>query len=1086
MDQVTNKSNNFEINKTQDESGSLQFLDLTGIHWGYLNCWQSVARSKKVKVDKWFTYWVDLCGGTMRLYKDKSLPPDSVNMPPSSSVTGPSPENEQKFAFFGLKDATVDLVSDLNIYPKKLKPVDFTRVFRRHLFQLVFTKLNSTYVFQAPSNSSMLRWVSKIQEAIAITQNEQAASAATDEQIKLANFMLQQRRLNTTDTIKSKKQDTVDLTEVEDEEIKRTSVQNTESTRDPKLVKLQESLKEKKALYDQLCLQEERFLGGETEQEVCGDEVVGTAAQDYYLIPGRIDTFICKGTKMTLFGQLPNKRWRCWIEINDVIQSMNNLITETEHNKRDEKDQNDSNEAIKSSLFDQNKQTFQTTSEKDLSTRRYPIIGAIPASIVKEFNEANNVELDPVTQEKDDGLFMVETPPSISPSEVPEINDESDQDKEVLTAVPYSSHARRSTRKTNSQLSIDSFFFIPKDTDNGNKFANQNQSPIEQRKLSGSFPSLQSSSSSCKEDIRVRFSENAEIADVSDHSVDTKSPETSVGNTSYLSPDNNPNAGVRLRENGFIIKKRLRQKGISIIIGSSSSEDEDSEEEKADERTSKNIEDQLFSPVASEVQERISESKRKPRLSATREFFAEDEDVIKEGGRSSRSSCTLPGKLTANTDLLQQFGLRSASIGNSDADRLFPKFKGPDVKPPRNERRTLKLSKHPDKGFGFYLQTFVFTKSNGGKDRKTFVRYVEEEGPAYMSGLREGDVIVEVDGEEVNNKDHAELVNMIKNSKRELLLVVKFIDALKRADLCIKIKKKKAKLRSRVREYEELLGRENDLQQLSLDEMNSMKRSDSTTSSGIGLSDDSSDNITSSDEQVIIQTSCFEERSPLVFDSVKEIRYADDSNNNNNNARTHITTTFDLLNDFSTELSLKEERKSKAVHRSRSFSGSFSKKEQDKSSPKDDERSSKDDGFITGVPSLTKSRPPAKIVSNRNSFSTADNPQNFQSTKPLDNHERIFHNPASNHPSATRTRSALPTAAKKDRLSSLPPKDYTPGKSATLSNPARDRNILSRNSRPKSYKIAVTSGSGANKKYVERIVSYDQIRSRSPPPETDL
>ena len=36
----------------------------------------------------------------------------------------------------------------------------------------------------------------------------------------------------------------------------------------------------------------------------------------------------------------------------------------------------------------------------------------------------------------------------------------------------------------------------------------------------------------------------------------------------------------------------------------------------------------------------------------------------------------------------------------------------------------------------------MFPSKSGEKDVKTFVRYVEEEGPAYMAGLREGEIFV--------------------------------------------------------------------------------------------------------------------------------------------------------------------------------------------------------------------------------------------------------------------------------------------------------------------------------------------------------
>ena len=40
-----------------------------------------------------------------------------------------------------------------------------------------------------------------------------------------------------------------------------------------------------------------------------------TTKGNYYLIPGHKATLLPKGTRLTIFGQLPNKRWRCCAEV---------------------------------------------------------------------------------------------------------------------------------------------------------------------------------------------------------------------------------------------------------------------------------------------------------------------------------------------------------------------------------------------------------------------------------------------------------------------------------------------------------------------------------------------------------------------------------------------------------------------------------------------------------------------------------------------------------------------------------------------------------------------------------------------------
>ena len=54
---------------------------------------------------------------------------------------------------------------------------------------------------------------------------------------------------------------------------------------------------------------------------------------------------------------------------------------------------------------------------------------------------------------------------------------------------------------------------------------------------------------------------------------------------------------------------------------------------------------------------------------------------------------------------------------------------------------------------------------------------MEDEGSAYMAGLREGDIIVEVDEQNVEEMEHIKIVELITNAKTELKYV--FLNLIK-------------------------------------------------------------------------------------------------------------------------------------------------------------------------------------------------------------------------------------------------------------------------------------------------------------------
>ncbi|XP_014785417.1 general receptor for phosphoinositides 1-associated scaffold protein isoform X5 [Octopus bimaculoides] len=129
------------------------------------------------------------------------------------------------------------------------------------------------------------------------------------------------------------------------------------------------------------------------------------------------------------------------------------------------------------------------------------------------------------------------------------------------------------------------------------------------------------------------------------------------------------------------------------------------------------------------------------------------------------------------------------------------------------KRRTIKLIR-TNSSWGFTLQTYgIRHKKNNEIEITTYVDYVEIDKPAWIAGMRQGDVILSVNGDSVEQATHQQLVEKIKSCARYMRLVVLFEDCCRKVELHDRYIKLKNILREKKRELKLLNEQEQNILQ---------------------------------------------------------------------------------------------------------------------------------------------------------------------------------------------------------------------------------------------------------------------------------